>query len=58
MVDVDIFTLAETSSFDSSAVETALTSALHTVVSDSDIGIYHVDASGSVEVGTPVIGSR
>ena len=58
MVDVDIVTLQTMDSFDSSAFESALLAALTTVVSDGEIGDYKVDTSGSVDIGTPSIGTH
>ena len=57
MVDIDIVTLATAESFDSNALESVLSSALDTVVSDGTVGDYGVDVAGAVHVGTPTLGT-
>ena len=56
MVDINVASLAPRHSFEATALETALTSALNSVVNDGKISDYDVDMSGAVEVKSSSFG--
>ena len=56
VADIDIAFLRHQYSFTLAGLELTLTSVLNSIMSDSKIGGYDVNPTGSVFIGTPAIG--